>query len=80
MKNFIFKIIVLLMTVLFVVVWFITIIPRIIFVSVIVLMRSHEIRTVINGLGMGINEGVKAFKQGENYIAQKQKINKSQRL
>lgn len=80
MKNFIFKIIVLLMMVLFVVVWFITIIPRIIFVSVIVLMRSHEIRTVINGLGMGINEGVKAFKQGENYIAQKQKINKSQRL
>ena len=68
------------MMVLFVVVWFITIIPRIIFVSVIVLMRSHEIRTVINGLGMGINEGVKAFKQGENYIAQKQKINKSQRL
>lgn len=67
MKNFIFKIIVLLMMVLFVVVWFITIIPRIIFVSVIVLMRSHEIRTVINGLGMGINEGVKAFKQGENY-------------
>jgi hypothetical protein len=67
------------MMVLFVVVWFITIIPRIIFVSVIVLMRSHEIRTVINGLGMGINEGVKAFKQGENYKAQKQKINKSQR-
>lgn len=79
MKNFIFKIIVLLMTVLFVVVWFITIIPRIIFVSVIVLMRSHEIITVINGLDMGINEGVKAFKQGENYKAQKQKINKSQR-